>query len=138
VQNSFLCNWQTLFITYLKVQTCHWIDNHTVIRLFCLRFKEAFRQSSFLKRIRQKFYFFRDTKGFTWEYTTACTHSVYYQLLHTIYLSYIYLGYFVCVCVCVCVTICVGTLCYSYSFNNQTDQGDETEGMKREGLKMEG
>ncbi len=61
----------------------------------------------------------------------------------TKYLSYIYLGYFVClcvsvcVCVCVCVTICVGTLCYSFSFNNQTDHGDETEGMKREGLKME-
>jgi hypothetical protein len=49
----------------------------------------------------------------------------------------IYLGYFVCVCVCVCVTICVGTLCYSLSFINQTDQGDETEGFKREGLEME-
>jgi hypothetical protein len=43
----------------------------------------------------------------------------------------------VCVCVCVCVTICVGTLSYSFSFGNQTDQGDETEGLKREGLKME-
>ncbi len=54
-------------------------------------------------------------------------------------LSYIYLGYFVClcVCVCVCVTICVGTLCYFFSFSNQTDKGDETEGLKREGLKME-
>jgi hypothetical protein len=53
--------------------------------------------------------------------------------------SYIYLGYFVCacvcVCVCVCVTICVRTLCYSFSFINQTDQGDEREGLKREGLK---
>jgi hypothetical protein len=50
-------------------------------------------------------------------------------------LSYIYLGYFVCVCVCVCVcvTICVGTLCYSFSFSNQTDQGDETVGLEREG-----
>ncbi len=48
-------------------------------------------------------------------------------------LSYIYLGYFVCVCV----TICVGTLCYSFSFINQTDQGDENEGLKREGLKKE-
>ncbi len=28
---------------------------------------------------------------------------------------------------CVCVTICVGTLCYSFSFNNPTDSGDETE-----------
>ncbi len=36
-------------------------------------------------------------------------------------------------CVCVCVTICVGTLCYSFSFINQTDQGDETEGLQREG-----
>jgi hypothetical protein len=34
--------------------------------------------------------------------------------------------------VCVCVTICVGTLCYSFSFSNQTDQGDETDGLKRE------
>ncbi len=42
-----------------------------------------------------------------------------------------------CVCVCVCVTICVGTLCYSFSFSYQTDQGGETEGFKREGLKME-
>ncbi len=40
-------------------------------------------------------------------------------------------------CVCVCVTICVGTLGYSFSFINQTDQGDKTEGLEREGLKME-
>ncbi len=60
------------------------------------------------------------------------------QVFNT-YKSDIYLGYFVCVCVCVCVcvTICVGTLCYSFSFNNQTDQGDETEGLEREGLEME-
>jgi hypothetical protein len=32
----------------------------------------------------------------------------------------------------VCVTICVGTLCYSFSLSNQTDQGDEREGLKRE------
>jgi hypothetical protein len=30
-----------------------------------------------------------------------------------------------------------GRLCYSFSFNNQTDQGDETEGLKREGLEGE-
>ena len=30
-----------------------------------------------------------------------------------------------------------GTLCYSFSFNNQTDQGDKTEGFEREGLEME-
>ncbi len=45
----------------------------------------------------------------------------------------IYLGYFVCVSVC---HNC-GTLCYSLSFNNQTDQGGETEGLEREGLEME-
>ncbi len=39
--------------------------------------------------------------------------------------------------VCVCVTICVGTLCYFLSFGNQTDQGDKTEGLEREGLEME-
>ncbi len=30
-----------------------------------------------------------------------------------------------------------GTLCYSFSFNNQTDQRDETEGVKREGVEGE-
>ncbi len=49
------------------------------------------------------------------------------------YLSYIYLGYFVCVSV---IHNC-GTLCYSFSFSNQTDQGNETEGLKREGLEGE-
>jgi hypothetical protein len=44
-------------------------------------------------------------------------------------LSYIYLGYFVCLCVC---HNC-GTHCYSFSFGNQTDQGDETKGLEREG-----
>ncbi len=38
-------------------------------------------------------------------------------------------------CVCVCVTICCGTICYSFSFSNQTDQGEETEGLKMEGIK---
>jgi hypothetical protein len=41
-------------------------------------------------------------------------------------------------CLCVIVCVCVsqlrnGTLCYSFSFSNQTDSGDETEGLKREG-----
>ena len=49
------------------------------------------------------------------------------------HLSYIYLGYFVCVSV---IHNC-GTLCYSFSFINQTDQRDETEGLKREGLERE-
>ncbi len=49
----------------------------------------------------------------------------------------IYLSRILCLCVCVCVTICCGTVCYSFSFNNQTDQGDETEGLQREGLEME-
>jgi hypothetical protein len=49
----------------------------------------------------------------------------------------IYLSRILCLCVCVCVTICCGTLCYSFSFNNKTDQGDETEGLQREGLEME-
>ena len=43
-------------------------------------------------------------------------------------LSYIYLGHFVCLCVC---HNC-GTLIYSFSFSNQTDQGAETEGLERE------
>jgi hypothetical protein len=47
-------------------------------------------------------------------------------------LSYIYLGYFVCVS-----QFCCGTLSYSFSFSNQTDQGDKTEGLEREGLEME-
>ncbi len=47
--------------------------------------------------------------------------------------SVIYLPWILCLCVCVCVTICCGTLCYSFSFSIQTDQGDEPEGLKREG-----
>jgi hypothetical protein len=43
----------------------------------------------------------------------------------------------VCVCVCVCVCHNCGTLTYSFCFSNQTDQGDETEGLEREGLEME-
>ncbi len=38
-------------------------------------------------------------------------------------------------CVCVCVTICVGTLCYSFSFGNQTDQADG--GFGEGGIEME-
>jgi hypothetical protein len=38
---------------------------------------------------------------------------------------------------CVCVCHKCGTQCYSFSFNNQTDQGDETEGFEGEGLEME-
>ncbi len=45
--------------------------------------------------------------------------------------SIIYLSMVLCLCVCVCVTICCGTLCYSFSFNNQTDSGDKTEGLER-------
>ncbi len=38
-----------------------------------------------------------------------------------------------------CLSVChnCGTLSYSFSFSNQTDQEDETEGLEREGLKME-
>jgi hypothetical protein len=49
------------------------------------------------------------------------------------YLSYIYLRYFVCLCVIECVCHNCGTLCYSFSFGNQTDKGDKTEGLEREG-----
>ncbi len=34
-----------------------------------------------------------------------------------------------------CVTICVGTLCYSFSFSNQTDQGDDTRRIEEGGIK---
>ncbi len=40
---------------------------------------------------------------------------------------------FVCLCVIKCVCQNCGTLCYSFSFGNQTDKGDETEGLEREG-----
>ena len=70
-------------------------------------------------------------KRITQDFYTICKRS--YAKKQSLFLSYIYLGYFVCVCVCVCVTICVGTLCYSFSFSNQTDQGNETEGLEREG-----
>jgi hypothetical protein len=38
-----------------------------------------------------------------------------------------------------CLSLChnCGTLSYSFNFSNQTDQGDQTEGLKREGLEME-
>ena len=56
---------------------------------------------------------------------------------HYIYISIIYLPRVLCLSVCdsVCVCVChnCGTLCYSFSFSNQTDQGDETEGLEREG-----
>jgi hypothetical protein len=52
------------------------------------------------------------------------------HLASIIYLSRI-------LCLSVCATICWGTLCYSFSFNNQTDLGDETEGLNMEGLEME-
>ena len=41
-----------------------------------------------------------------------------------------------CDSVCVC-HIC-GTHCYSFSFGNQTDKGDETEGLEREGYTVDG
>jgi hypothetical protein len=41
----------------------------------------------------------------------------------------------VCVCVCVCHNLCRNALLFS--FINQTDQGEEREGLKREGLKRE-
>ncbi len=52
------------------------------------------------------------------------------------WISYICLGYFVCVSVCVCVTIAERSG-YSLCFSDQTDQGDKTEGLEREGLEME-
>ncbi len=49
----------------------------------------------------------------------------------------IYLPWVLCLSVCdsVCVCVCLncGTIWYSFSFSNQTDQGDETEGLEREG-----
>jgi hypothetical protein len=51
--------------------------------------------------------------------------------------SIIYLSRVLCLCVCLSVCHNCGTLSYSFSFSNQTDQGDETEGLEREGLKME-
>ncbi len=64
------------------------------------------------------------------------TSIVLNSLFFYIYLSRI-LCLCVCVCVCVCVTICCGTICYSFSFNNQTDLGDKTEGLEGEGSEME-
>jgi hypothetical protein len=49
----------------------------------------------------------------------------------------IYLSRVLCLCVCVCITIKEHS-CYSFCFNNQTDQENEMEeGLEREGLKME-
>ncbi len=61
------------------------------------------------------------------------------------YLSYIYLRSSVCLSSChipschpvIFLSSChiCGTLSYSLRFSNQTDQGDETEGLEREGLR---
>ncbi len=48
----------------------------------------------------------------------------------TLPMRHTYLTRILCLCVCVCVTICVGTLCYSFSFINQTDEEDGTEGLE--------
>jgi hypothetical protein len=60
-----------------------------------------------------------------------------------VFLSYIYLGSSVCHIPVLflsysCRPVCssCGTLSYSFSFSNQTDQGNETEGLEREGLEM--
>ncbi len=62
----------------------------------------------------------------------------------TLYWIYIYLGSSVChisvvlsSCHPVILASChnCGTLCYSFSFNNQTDQGYEREGFEREGYR---
>jgi hypothetical protein len=61
-------------------------------------------------------------------------------------LSIIYLPRILCLSSCrpviflsSCHPVCrsCGTLSYSLCFSNQTDQGDKTEGLKREGLEME-
>jgi hypothetical protein len=57
----------------------------------------------------------------------------------TFYLSYIHLGFSVCHPVChpvIFLSSChsCGTLSYSLCFSNQTDHGDEMEGLQREGL----
>jgi hypothetical protein len=48
-------------------------------------------------------------------------------------LSYIYLGYFVCVSV---IHNC-GTLCYSFSFNKQTDEKRRDGGFGQGGIEIE-
>jgi hypothetical protein len=62
-------------------------------------------------------------------------------LLSTRHLSYIYLGSSVCHPVChpvIFLSSChsCGTLSYSLCFSNQTDQGDDMEGLEREGLEI--
>jgi hypothetical protein len=56
----------------------------------------------------------------------------------SVYALIIYLARILCLSYS-CLSSChnCGMLCYSFSFNNQTDSGDEGEGLKREGLKME-
>jgi hypothetical protein len=53
--------------------------------------------------------------------------------------SFIYLSRILCLSSChpVILASChnCGTLCYSFSFNNQTDQGDERESFEREGYR---
>jgi hypothetical protein len=67
------------------------------------------------------------------------------RFIYFYHLSYIYLGSSVCLSSChipscrpvIFLSSChiCGTLSYSLRFGNQTDQGDETEGLEREGLR---
>ncbi len=54
-----------------------------------------------------------------------------------IIVSYICLGYFVCLCVCECVCVTIAERSdYSFCFSKQTDRGDKTEGLEMEGLEI--
>ncbi len=59
---------------------------------------------------------------------TICAHFLFYYSFFIIYLLRVF-----------CLSVChnCGTLSYSFSFRNQTDQGDETEGLEMEGFERE-
>ena len=65
----------------------------------------------------------------------GCVSSTHLDEVGSSFIIYLPRILCLCVCVCVCVTICVGTLCYSFSLSNQTDQGDDREGFEREGYR---
>ncbi len=77
--------------------------------------------------------------GLSWDFLKFSAWIAYSE---TYFLSYIHLGSSVCLSSChipscrpVILSSChiCGTLSYSFSFCNQNDQGDETEGLVREG-----
>jgi hypothetical protein len=95
--------------------------------------KTAFAMAKIMKFANENFRFCENRRNLS---DSNCCQ------LFTINLSYIHLGTSVCHPVCHPVVLSYschscGTLSYYLCFSDQTDQGNETEGLEMEGLQME-